>query len=121
MISLRRLRDFFAENRFRLSRGQGYLSLVFWAGTLVNLVILNADKWLDMSFVDYVFMSLFGGGAIIFTVWFIGYLDVKYRLYSMEAQFGQSKIPIIQEIHENTCYIRDNLPPNTLKETRKTP
>jgi len=105
----RKIRNSFSRQKFTLSRGQSYVSLVFWAITIANVVMLNVKDYFKMAFHQYILVSAIGVLGIMFTVWFIGYMDIKLRLYSTEKQYAETLTPIVKETYDNTQLILEKI------------
>ena len=96
-----RLNESIANNKFRLKRGQEWVSLAFWATTTVNLILLNLKAYFDIPVGDYLLLGAAGLIASLGGVWLIGYFDVRYKVYSHEVDLSQRLSPILKEMSDN--------------------
>lgn len=96
------VRDFMARMKFMITRGQQYLSLIFWAFTMSNLMLLNLSNYFKFNIWVYLCLSVVGVISIFTLVWFVGFLDIKLRMYSAESQYQQVNTPIFFQTFKNT-------------------
>ena len=107
---IKRIRDFIAQNKFNMLRGQAYVSLFFWILTFINVIIINGKEFFNISLFTYILISILGGFIIFFIVWFIGYIDVKvFKVFSAEQKYQHELSPIMAQTLENTYKILHEL------------
>lgn len=100
-----KMKKFLASNKYRLGRGQGYVSLFFWAFTTSNLIIINLKDYVQVTLLGYFILSTLGSIAVFFIVWLIGYLDDKLKILSAEQEFQHLNSPVMSKTLENTYKI----------------
>lgn len=99
----KQIRDFIAQNKFKILRGQQYVSLIFWLLTFINVIIINFREYIQISLFIYIIISFVGGSILFFIIWLIGYLDVKtFKLFSAEQKYQHELSPVMDETLKNT-------------------
>jgi len=96
------IKEFVMARKLELSRGQQYISLLFWAFMITNTFMLNLREYVELSIWNYVIISIIGGAFIIFGVWVVGRLDVSRGFFSSERYYAGTKDPVMNETLENT-------------------
>lgn len=96
---------FLMRRKLELSRGQQYVSLFFWVFMIINTFMLNLREYMVLDIWIYIVISVVGGGAIIFIVWFLGFIDLKKKLFYNERKYAGEEDPVMNETLENTRLI----------------
>jgi hypothetical protein len=88
--------------KFWAGRGQQYCSLLFWAFTMSQLVLMNLREYVILSFFQYVLSCALMIAGIFLFVLFVGFLDTKTRILEHEQGYQFSHNPVMMETLKNT-------------------